>query len=158
MEDYSWVGDNSAQLILVQSVKDCSTTYEYSGDSGEDSGDTSNETDDHDHDHDHDDDDATRRRLADDEDEDDSESDDGISSDDSDEFDAGYTQYIANGQAVDKCDGQDPVNISSSLIYNTDDEELHYCFGHFDCTLYIDPLSRNFFIQLLNCNYNYLYI
>eukprot|EP00486_Rosalina_sp_Unknown_P001611 CAMPEP_0201566026 /NCGR_PEP_ID=MMETSP0190_2-20130828/5526_1 /ASSEMBLY_ACC=CAM_ASM_000263 /TAXON_ID=37353 /ORGANISM="Rosalina sp." /LENGTH=346 /DNA_ID=CAMNT_0047984199 /DNA_START=66 /DNA_END=1106 /DNA_ORIENTATION=+ len=163
LEEYTFIQDD-AQLVLVQSVQECSDTYAYSADSGDDSVDIDDTEDDDDLD-DNNDLGGDRRRLQmdsvdtegddtenDDDDTEDTEvsvdddtdsdstdvSEDGISEDDSNEFDAGYTQYIVNGQAYDDCNGERTA-IGSNLVYDDDDEELHIVFAHFDCTLFIDP-------------------
>eukprot|EP00485_Elphidium_margaritaceum_P013840 CAMPEP_0202726892 /NCGR_PEP_ID=MMETSP1385-20130828/184841_1 /ASSEMBLY_ACC=CAM_ASM_000861 /TAXON_ID=933848 /ORGANISM="Elphidium margaritaceum" /LENGTH=343 /DNA_ID=CAMNT_0049393121 /DNA_START=78 /DNA_END=1109 /DNA_ORIENTATION=- len=157
LSDYVWQSSSAdAQFVIVQELKDCSSKYKYSGDSGsdsDDSGDTNADTTDTDNDAEDDDVTTTdvpdrRRRLLDHDSEDhdddddddatdDSVSDDGISSDDSDEYDLDYTRFIVDGQALDVCNGT-TSNITSQLVL-VDNDELHIVFERFECDLFIDP-------------------
>merc|ERR1712242_336689 len=67
----------------------------------------------------------------------------GVSSDDSNEFDNGYSRFVLSGQAYDQCDVQinglfaNPVD--STLVYQTSAGQLHVVFEHFTCNLFQDP-------------------
>merc|ERR1712003_256166 len=73
----------------------------------------------------------------------------GISSDDSNEYDAGKARFVVDGQAFDNCpslmDVEDEVEgaqrtaIGSSLVYQSGQKELHIVFDSFNCDLTLDP-------------------
>ena len=136
------------ELVLVQSLSECGDydNEDEDGDDNDEDGDV--EGDDVDIDNDGEDHDGSDTDIDLDGDENENEgengketeeSDDGISSDDPNEFDNGYAEFNVGGQAYDKCDGSDDKSINSALIYQSNDNELHIVFDHFQCNLFMDP-------------------
>merc|ERR1712083_579839 len=66
----------------------------------------------------------------------------GVSSDDSNEFDNGYSRFVLSGGAFDQCDvsinGFFARPIESTLVYQSNGD-LHVVFEHFNCDLFQDP-------------------
>lgn len=170
------LSDNTAKLVMVQSLDECGDLIDIDAESEEeeDTPETteadSTETTDTDNNGTPDDNDeivaegGNRRRLlqtttdsteedetpepteTDSTDEEDTETDqesidegDGISEDDSGEFDSGFARFVVNGQALDVCGENDQTEIGSTLVHQEDDDELHIVFDSFSCTLVLDP-------------------